>query len=72
MECDARDTLMPSREYVMCNDALHFNTVDNVLLVHHTNSSVVAVYDLASPSPHPIGSPLPVSGTSPALSSNKT
>jgi len=56
------DILMMAREYDMVNDALHFNVVDNVLLVHHTNSSVVAVYDLASPSSLPIGSPLPVSG----------
>ena len=58
-----RDTMMLAREYDMCNDVLYFNTVDNVLLVQHTNSSVVAIYDLASPSSLPIGSPLPVSGT---------
>eukprot|EP00210_Caulerpa_lentillifera_P000951 g921.t1 len=55
------DILMFTREYEMSNDALHFNVVDNVLLVHHTNSSVVAVFDLASPTELPIGSPLPVS-----------
>lgn len=56
-----RDILMLAREYEMCNDALHFNIVDNVLLIQHTNSSVVAMYDLASPSSLPIGSPLPAS-----------
>ena len=54
---------MLAREYDMCKDVLHFNAVDNVLLVQHTNSSVVAIYDLAAPSSLPIGSPLPVSGT---------
>jgi len=53
---------MFTREYEMYNDALHFNVIDNVLLLHHTNSSVVAVFDLASPIALPIGSPLPVSG----------
>lgn len=63
-----RDVLMLAREYDMINDVLHFNVVDNVLLIHHTNSSVVAVYDLASPSSLPIGSPLPISGTPPQTS----
>lgn len=56
------DTVMLVRQYDLYYGVLYVNVVDNVILVHHTNASVVIVFDAASPTPQAIGSPLPISG----------
>eukprot|EP00803_Ostreobium_quekettii_P010198 evm.model.scf_2036.1 EVM.evm.TU.scf_2036.1 scf_2036:21671-28216(-) len=56
------DTVMLVRTYDLFSLQVHFSVVDNVVLVHHTQASVVVLYDVAARSMDPIGSPLPIAG----------